>query len=282
VADGGSTDGTLDKLKASATKDGRLVVLSNPKRRQAYGLNQAAAEANGDVLVRADGHTSFAPDYVRASVAVLEATGGAVGGRMSPVGRSDFGRAVASAMDSPLTMGPGRFHHAVAREEVDTVYLGAFRREQFEDLGGFRPFPSGTSEDADFYFRWRRQGGKVYVDPSIVSAYTPRDTPADLWQQYFRYGMGKAEMLLRNGSFPSWRPLAPLGLVLGLLLLVIVGVVTRSWVPLVVLAGIWLLLLVWVALSADQPAARVLLAAAIMHLAYGLGGLWGLMRGPGS
>jgi hypothetical protein len=122
----------------------------------------------------------------------------------------------------------------------------------------------------------------VYVDPSIVSAYTPRDTPADLWQQYFRYGMGKAEMLLRNGSFPSWRPLAPLGLVLGLLLLVIVGVVTRSWVPLVVLAGIWLLLLVWVALSADQPAARVLLAAAIMHLAYGLGGLWGLMRGPGS
>jgi glycosyltransferase involved in cell wall biosynthesis len=280
VADGGSTDGTLDKLSAWATKDDRLVVISNPERRQAYGLNQAATRANGEVLVRADGHTSFAPDYVRASVEVLEATGGAVGGRMSPVGRSSFGRAVASAMHSPLTMGPGRFHHAVAREEVDTVYLGAFRREQFEDLGGFRPFPSGSSEDADFYFRWRRQGGKVYIDPSIVSAYTPRDRPADLWRQYFRYGMGKAEMLWRNGSFPSWRPLAPLGLVFGLILLAVVAVVTGSWVPLLVLAGIWLLLLVWVALKADEPAARVLLAAAIMHIAYGLGGLWGLVRGP--
>ena len=31
---------------------------------------------------------------------------------MFPVGRSRFGRAVAAAMKSPLTMGPGRFHHS--------------------------------------------------------------------------------------------------------------------------------------------------------------------------
>jgi glycosyltransferase involved in cell wall biosynthesis len=279
VADGGSTDGTLARLGEWAAKDDRLVVISNPDRRQAYGLNLAAEKASGEILVRADGHTSFAPDYVRASVEVLEATGGAVGGRMSPVGRSDFGRAVASAMESPLTMGPGRFHHALDREEVDTVYLGAFRREQFEDLGGFRPFPSGSSEDADFYFRWRRRGGRVYVDPSIVSAYSPRDRPSDLWRQYFRYGMGKAEMLWRNGSFPSWRPLAPLALVLGVVLLGVVGVVTGTWWPLLVLVGLWLLLLIWVALRADQPAPGVVLAAGIMHLAYGLGEIWGLLRG---
>jgi hypothetical protein len=35
-------------------------------------------------------------------------------------------------------------------------------------------------------------------------------------------------------------------------------------------------------LKADEPAARVLLAAAIMHLAYGLGGVWGLLHGPRS
>jgi cellulose synthase/poly-beta-1,6-N-acetylglucosamine synthase-like glycosyltransferase len=281
VADGGSDDGTREKLEAWAGRDGRVTVLHNPERRQAHGLNLAAERATGEILVRADGHTAFAPDYVRASVDALEETGGAVGGRMFPVGRTRFGRAVAAAMKSPLTMGPGRFHHSMIREEVDTVYLGAMRREWFETLGGFRAFPSGTSEDADLYFRWRRQGGKVYVDPSISSEYTPRDNPGALWRQYFRYGMGKAEMLWRNGAFPSWRPLAPLALVLGLLLSAVVGLLTQVWAPLLVLAGLWSLLLAWVAVRADEPAAGVLLAAGIMHLAYGLGELWGLVRGAG-
>jgi succinoglycan biosynthesis protein ExoA len=279
VADGESSDGTAEKLGEWVTRDERLVVIPNPDRRQAYGLNLAAEKATAEILVRADGHTRFAPNYVRASVDVLEETGGAVGGRMYPVGRSPFGRAVAEAMKSPLTMGPGRFHHSTAREEVDTVYLGAMRRDDFESLGGFRPFPSGTSEDADFYFRWRRDGGKVYVDSSIVSEYTPRDRPADLWRQYFSYGMGKAEMLWRNGTLPSWRPLAPLGLVVGLLLLTVVGLVTQVWLPLLVLIGLWLLLLIWVALRSDEPAPGVFSAAAIMHVGYGVGVLWGLGRG---
>jgi cellulose synthase/poly-beta-1,6-N-acetylglucosamine synthase-like glycosyltransferase len=281
VADGGSDDGTREKLDAWAGRDERLTVLDNPARRQAHGLNLAAEKATGEILVRADGHTAFAPDYVRASVTALEETGGAVGGRMFPVGRTSFGRAVAAAMKSPLTMGPGRFHHSMIREEVDTVYLGAMQREWFETLGGFRAFPSGTSEDADLYFRWRRHGGKVYVDPSISSEYTPRDHPGALWRQYFRYGRGKAEMLWVNGAFPSWRPLAPLALVIGLSLFVVVGLVTGSWVPVLTLAGLWFLLLVWVAMRGDEPAGRVVLAAGIMHLAYGLGELWGLVRGPG-
>jgi glycosyltransferase involved in cell wall biosynthesis len=281
VADGGSTDGTRGKVTSRSHGARPLRLIDNPDVRQAHGLNRAAEAATGEILVRADGHTRFAPDYVRASVQVLEDVGGAVGGRMSPLGQTPFGRAVAAAMESPLTMGPGRFHHARGREEVDTVYLGAFRKEDFEALGGFRSFPSGSSEDADFYYRWRQSGRKVHVDPSIVSAYTPRDTPAALWPQYFRYGQGKGEMLWVNGELPSWRPLAPLALVLGLILFTLAGLLTGSWVSLSVLAGVWLLVLVWVALRADASAVGVFRAAGIMHLAYGLGMIWGLVGGPG-
>jgi glycosyltransferase involved in cell wall biosynthesis len=281
VADGGSSDGTSEKLQAWVERDDRVKLIDNPEVRQAYGLNRAAAEAVGEVLVRADGHTRFAPDYVRTSAQVLEEVGGAVGGRMSPLGRTPFGQAVAAAMESPLTMGPGRFHHATKREEVDTVYLGAFRREDFDASGGFRAFPSGSSEDADFYYRWRKSGRKIHVDPWIVSSYTPRDTPAALWGQYFRYGMGKAEMLWVNGELPSWRPLAPLALVLGLILFTVAGLLTGRWVALSVLAGLWLLTLGWVALRAEAPALGVFRAAGIMHLAYGIGMIWGLVRGPG-
>mgnify|MGYP006202854555 CR=1 FL=1 len=88
---------------------------------------------------------------------------------MYPVGRTGFGRAVAAAMKSPLTMGPGRFHHSVIREEVDTVYLGAMRREWFGTLGGFRAFASGTSEDADIYFNGVRIASQMKAWGFMVS-----------------------------------------------------------------------------------------------------------------
>lgn len=280
VADGGSTDRTREILDRLAADSPRVRVIDNPRRRQAFGLNDAATVARGEVLVRADGHSRYSLDYVSKSVVALGETGGAVGGRMNPVGYDRFSSAVAAAMNSPLTIGPARFHHANSREEVDTVYLGAFAKSDFEAVGGIRAFPSGSSEDADFYFRWRRSGRKVYVDPKIRSTYTPRNTIGQLWRQYWRYGQGKSEMLWANGRFPSRRPLAPLALVMGLLMLTLVGLVSQTWEPLLALVALWLLLLILVGARANGQTSLVVLAAAIMHLAYGLGGLWGLLRGP--
>lgn len=281
VSDGGSTDGTKEYLTELAAKDRRVAVIDNPLRRQAHGLNAAAAAARGEILIRADGHSRYAPDYVRLSVEGVIELGSAVGGRMNPVGHDAFSSAVAAAMNSRLTMGPGRFHHATAREEVDTVYLGAFRREDFMELKGIRAFPSGSSEDADFYFRWRRSGRRVYVDPSIRSTYAPRNRPGSLWRQYWRYGQGKSEMFWVNGRFPSWRPLAPLALVVALLAGIAWGVWRRDWIPFVLLAASWMAVLLVVAAREGRRSFAVMYAAGIMHLAYGLGGVWGLLRGPG-
>ena len=185
-------------------------------------------------------------------------------------------------MNHPLTMGPARFHHASDREEVDTVYLGAFPRTDFLSIGGFRAFPSGSSEDADFYYRWRESGRRVFVDPGIVSRYAPRDRPGPLWRQYFRYGLGKAEMLWANGRFPSHRPLAPALLVGGLGALGAYGAVRRRWLPPVAGMAAWAGLLGWVGVRSPEPAPRVMAAAGTMHVPYGLGTAWGLVRGPGS
>lgn len=282
VADGGSTDGTLQRLEWWADHDSRVKVLHNTRRGQAFGLNHAAEVALGTILVRADGHSRYGPAYVSRSVQALHDLGGAVGGPMTPAGISRFGRAVTAAMKSPLTMGPGRFHHATTREEeVDTVYLGAFLKSDFDDLGGFRPFPSGTSEDADFYFRWRMSGRKVHIDPAIESVYRPRDHAGRLWRQYFRYGLGKAEMLWLNRKLPSLRPWAPVVLVVLLISALVLALTTGVWWPFILGAGGWLLLLVGVGVHSDVPPLGVVVAAAIMHLAYGVGMMWGLLRGPG-
>jgi len=279
IAEGGSTDGTARLLEEMVEGDPAVSVIDNPHRRQSHGLNLAARAANGTYLTRADGHTIYATDYVSRSVAAALETGAAAGGTMNPVGSTWFSRSVAAAMNSRLTMGPARFHHATEREFVDTVYLGTFRKDEFEAIGGFRALPSGAAEDADFYARWRASGRRVVVDPSIRSTYEPRKRSRDLWRQYYRYGLGKAEMLWLNGAFPTWRPLAPLAFVVALLVTLLLGAFGISWLPVAVLIVSWLSIVGVASRKAGLHIPGVFVAAGIMHTAYGIGVGSGLLRG---
>ena len=283
IADGGSTDGTLDRLDRWARSDGRWRVIHNPLRRQSPGLNLAVAAASGEVIVRMDAHSTYDRDYVTRSVgALLETDAVAVGGPIRPRAAGGFARAVAAAMRIPLMTGPGRFHREDHRGFVDTVYLGAFRRADFVEIGGLRSFPSGAGEDADLYWRWRRVGRGVWMDPTIRSDYRPRRSPRTLFRQYFRYGQAKAEMLWANGIWSSWRPLAPALLIVGL---VAGGVLWASggspW-PFGLLVLLWIGALVLAAAHAGWPGPRLLVevAGGVMHLSYGLGLWWGVTRGP--
>jgi succinoglycan biosynthesis protein ExoA len=277
VADGGSTDDTLDRLGTWSDHLAGLRIFENPERVQSAGLNLLAEVAHSEILIRADAHSHYAEDYVSRSVAALAGTNRtAVGGPMVPEGTSDFGRAVANAFRSPLAIGPARFHHATVPTEADTVYLGAMTKETWDFVGGMRTLPSLVAEDADFYYRLRKAGGRVLVDPAIRSTYQPRDTVSGLWRQFYRYGLGKADMLYVNGEFPSWRPLAPLALVLGLaggLVLLILG----SPRGLSVVLSAWLIVLV----IASRLSPMVVVATAVMHVSYGVGLLRGLARRPG-
>ncbi len=131
-----------------------------------------------------------------------------------------------------------------------------------------RSLPSRVAEDADFFYRLRQRGGRILIDPSIRTTYRPRSTPAALWRQFYRYGLGKADMLYLNGEFPSWRPLAPLALVLGLVVAVAFGLLTTIWWPLLLLIVVWIVVL---ALGESGTAARGIGSIAIMHLSYGVG-----------
>src|SRR6476646_5208232 len=185
VADGGSTDETRE-LAASFPG---VKVLDNPGRIQARGLNVALRAARGDIVVRVDGHCRIAPDYVEQCVRTLARTHAAmVGGAMTPVGDGPGTRGIASAMRSRLGAGPARFHVGGRPGAVDTVYLGAYRRELALRVGGYSP-DLAVNEDAEFAIRMRRHGA-VWFDPTIRSTYVPRGTLGRVARQFFRYGRG--------------------------------------------------------------------------------------------
>jgi glycosyltransferase involved in cell wall biosynthesis len=209
VADGGSSDGTLAILQRVVNRDPRVRVVTNPRRIQATGLNEAIAVARGEVVVRMDVHCEYAPDYVRRCVEVLEATGADnVGGAQRAKAKTSFQRALCAALESPLGVGGARYRSPDNEGDVDTVFLGAFRRSVFERVGGYDP-GAITNEDAELNQRILAAGRRVYLSPSIVVHYFPRPDLWSLAKQYFSYGRGRARTLCKHRGLPSWRPLVP-------------------------------------------------------------------------
>ena len=281
VIDGGSTDGTRQLAERFGA---RVRVVDNP-RVTAAAMNVGIDAARGAVICRADAHTLYRHDYVARCVAVLDETGAAnVGGRMRPVGTTAFGRAVAAVTASPFGVGPGRFHYAEERQEVDTVYLGCWKRSTLVDAGGYDETDlQWAAEDQELNFRIRRNGGRIVLDPSITTHYFPRETPKALWRQYRNYGVAKASTLAKHHTLPTWRPLVPAALVSATFLGLIFGRgAARVAVPLVHAGACGK---VAFALGRDDPGVaphRALAAVEICHWSYGLGfwrGIWQIVAG---
>lgn len=285
IAEGGSTDRTEELLETWRRRHpGVIQFFDNPYRHQAAGLTAAARRATSEVLVRADGHTIFAPDYIARSVEALMTTDAvAVGGSQTGLAADGVAAAIAAAMESKMGSGPAPYRHSDTALEVDTVYLGTFRREDFLAMGGFRRLPSGAAEEADLYYRWREQDRKVLFDPTIASTYYPRSTWQALVRQYWKYGVAKADMRILHGEFPHSRPYLPMWLVVALALTFLLGIATGTWWAFAAVAMLWFLALASVSYTSQGRAATRLgagAAAAIMHLSYGAGLLIGLFRSP--
>ena len=133
VADGGSKDGTRELVQRFAAGDGRVVLVDNPGRLQAAGMNAAILRARGDIVVRMDVHCEYETSFVRKCVEVLERTGAEnVGGAARTRARTSFQRAVSAALESPLGVGGSAYRSGLQEGFVDTVFPGAFPRRVFE------------------------------------------------------------------------------------------------------------------------------------------------------
>jgi len=224
VADGMSDDGTREILKRLANENSRLLVIDNPQRIIPAGLNAAIRAARGEVIVRMDAHTEYAPDYVRQCFTVLHETGADnVGGPWVARGHGLISGAIAAAFQSPFSVGGARGHNPSYEGELDTVYLGCWRRDVFARIGLFDE-ELVRSEDDEFNLRLARAGGKIWQSPRIKSWYTPRDSLSLLFRQCVQDGYWKVRVLQKHTLPASIRHLVPGGFVIALILLPLSGV----------------------------------------------------------
>ncbi|MER7073846.1 glycosyltransferase family 2 protein [Terrabacter sp. NPDC000476] len=209
LALGPSTDRTDEVAATVAAADPRVRLVPNPSGRTPDGLNAAIGAATGEVIVRVDGHAEIPDDYISVAVEELLRVGADnVGGIMDARGTTDFERAVACAMRSPLGVGSARFHTGGEAGEADTVYLGVFRRAALERVGGYDPH-FARAQDWEMNHRIRETGGTVWFTPALKVTYRPRASVKALARQYFHYGRWRRVVARHHEGTINPRYLAP-------------------------------------------------------------------------
>ena len=279
VAVGPGRDATWEIAEERAARDHRVVVVANPTGRTPVGLNIATAKGSTPVVARVDAQSILPPRYLKRAVETLRRTGAAnVGGVQQPVGDNGLQRVIAVGMCSPFGAGPARFRRDGYEGPTDTVYLGVFRRDALEQVGGFDETLE-RNQDYELNWRLRDAGHQVWLDPALVVSYRPRATFRRLASQYYQYGAWKRHVLRRNPrSLQPRQTVAPL-LVIGLIVSAIelLRGRARGWMLPAAYTGAALVVARDSRGSLPRKSDRYLLMAvfATMHVAWGVGFLFG-------
>ena len=269
-------------------KDQRIKLVENPSGRTASALNNAIKNSNFDIIVRLDGHAIVDSNYIKNAVkTLLESGADNVGGLMKAEGTNAFEKSVAAAMTSKFGVGNAPFHVGGKSGEVDTVYLGTFRKSALERVGYFDE-SFIRAQDWEMNYRIRKTGGKIWFNPELVVSYRPRKNILQLAKQYFEYGQWRKQVTKTYPETVSMRYLAPpvtvSGLIAGFVMVLFSKILEINWLqigwlaPLVYLTVILLAFLSIGSKIGLLSRLYLLLVLPTMHLSWGVGFLKGSKR----
>ncbi len=209
IVDGGSTDRTVNIVSEWTNKFPNIKLLHNENKYVPFALNLAIRNSSGNPIVRLDAHTDYEPDYFLKILETFQKTNAdIVGGPMVKRGITTFQKAVAYVTSSTFGIGDSKIHKSDYDGESDHVYLGAWKRSLFDDIGYFDDRLIRNQDD-EFHYRAKSLGKKIYLSSSIRSYYYPRKNIRALFKQYFQYGLYKPIVLGKISSEIKLRHLIP-------------------------------------------------------------------------
>ena len=180
IVDGGSTDGTLEILRA---EDG-ITVLHEPGANISRGRNRAIAHARHDVIACTDADCVLHPEWLARLLAPIEAGADVAMGVTQPIAEG-FLRACLACVNMP---GPEELDEATFMPSSRSV---AYRRSAIEAAGGY-PEWLDVGEDMYVDHRFRELGLDMRLARDAVVGWRLRPDPVSTFRQYVRYARGDA------------------------------------------------------------------------------------------
>jgi succinoglycan biosynthesis protein ExoA len=218
VADGGSTDKTVEIVEHLKSEFPNLQLIHNPKKLQAAAMNLAVLDASTPVtqyIVRCDAHSIYPADFILSVAKALKATGAAsVVIPMDAVGDTCFERANAWIVDTPLGSGGSVHRGGTISGYVDHGHHAGFDIAMYRQIGGYDETFS-HNEDAEYDERVAQAGGKIFLDAEIRIRYIPRGSVSRVAKQYFNYGKGRARNVRKHGQRLKIRQALPVFALVG-------------------------------------------------------------------
>lgn len=205
IVDGGSTDGTLDRLRAATTRLPVRVVVE-PGANISRGRNLAIRAATGDVICSTDAGVRLDPKWVEELVKPFESPAApdlssspppsslidVVSGFFLPDPHGAFETALAATTLPALAdIRPAKF--------LPSSRSVAFRKSAWAHVNGY-PEWLDFCEDLIFDFDLQRAGFRFVFAPHAVAHFRPRASLRAFFKQYYQYarGDGKANLFFKR------------------------------------------------------------------------------------
>ena len=285
VVDGRSSDETRELVRHISERYAFILLVDNEKKTTPRALNLGIQQARGKYVLILSSHSVVDRSFIKENIRTMESYDtDCVGGRLITLasGETLVALAIAKAMAHPFGVGNAYFRiGSMGARYVDTVPFGCYKREIFDRIGLFDE-DLIRNQDDEFNFRVISKGGKVFLNPNIVSYYYARDTLSKLSRMFYQYGYFKPLVAQKIGKIVTWRQLIPALFVLGIILLCGLAIVDQSlrW-PILSLVTIYsainLVTSFLIARSEKRLFAALPAVFLTVHVSYGFGYLKGIL-----
>lgn len=283
LVDGMSSDKTREITNLYVQKYDYIKLVNNHKKTVQHGLNIGISNAVGKYIVRMDAHSEYEKDYISKCIEYLEKTDATnVGGPMVAVGKTRLQKIIAAAYHSKFALGGGRNHDKNYQGYVDTVFLGAFRKQDILKLNLY-DINLTKNEDDDLCYRMTKNNMKIYMIPEIKSKYYPRDNIKDLFAQYYDYGLWKIAVIKKHKKPARISHIVPALFVAFLVLFGIFSVFSKIISSIFyIIMSLYLILNIYFSFRKNKlnfyDKIVLIWVHFVLHVSYGLGFLVGIFK----
>ena len=282
ISDGGSTDGTLDIINNLVYTYPNILLIHNPGIIVSVGFNMALSQAQGDFIIRIDGHCEIPPNYLNNCITILRNKEIIIaGGKIETISNGAIGKAIAIAQSSLFGVGNVTFRNPNYNipNYVDTLAFGVHKRKIFSEIGGYDE-EMVCNQDDEFNHRVIQSGAKIWMDPTIKTKYYSRSSYMKLFKQYFNYGCFKVRGIQKRQQILSIRHFIP-----SIFVVVLIGTLigyyflNQSWLLLVIISYLTINMFSSTIVSSKiNLIPMIIISYWVLHLSYGFGFIWGLLR----
>ena len=289
IIDGMSGDGTRKIIRDYIQKNSFIKLLDNPKRMVPCALNVGIKSASGEIIIRMDAHATYENDYISKCVRYLnEYNADNVGGAMVTLSRDNtfIGKAIITTLTHPFGIGNNSCRTGSNKPKcVDTLFCGCYKREVFDKIGLFNE-DLVRSQDIEFNKRLTKAGGKILLVPEIVSYYYAQSKFKSFVKSNFCNGAWIIIPFMYSNIIPlSWRHLIPIVFVISLISTAVFSFFFQAFLWLFLfISGSYLLANLYfsVKIAVEKKVLRYIFIMPVifasLHITYGVGSLWGLLR----